>query len=141
MSRFRSKLGVCILAFSLTAGVVSTPGCQQVASFLLKLLIQVGRDVAASFIGKFVEQKLDSWVFNKNSSENQGGDVVPTSGNSLTGKYNGTMEITVTDSTGKKSTVKVSNPRMIRDSTSSNWKLDPSLVQTAKERTEESFGK
>ncbi len=139
MGRFRSRFAVCVVSVGLATGLAS-PGCQQLANFLLKLLIQVGREVAASKIGQFVEEKLDSWFFNKDSSENQGGgDVVATSSDGLVGKYNGQMEITVTKDDGKKATVKVSNPRMIRESTSSKWKLDPTVTQTAKQRSEESF--
>jgi hypothetical protein len=140
MKVFRSRLAICVCSLSLTVGFTA-PGCQQLATFLLKLLIQVGRDIAATYVGKFVEDKLDSWFFNKNSSENQGGDVNATSADKLRGKYNGVMEITVTADNGKKTTVKVSNPNMVRSSPDANWKLDPAIIQTAKERSEESFSK
>jgi hypothetical protein len=140
MNRFRSRFAPCLVALALMSGL-GAPGCQQVGTFLLKLFFQVARDVASSYLGKFLEEKLDAWFFNKNSSENQGGDVTVTSSDGLKGKYNGTMEITVSREGGNKSTVKVSNPRMIRDSTSSPWKLDPGVIQTARQRTEESFEK
>lgn len=139
MSWLRSKVSVCLLSCSF-AIALGTPGCGGLANFFLKLLIQVGQNVAASYVGKFVEEKLDSWVFNKNSTENNGGDVAANS-DGLSGTYNGSMEITVTGAGGKNSVVKVSSPRMVRDSTSSSWKLDPSIIQLAKQRTEEKFGK
>src|SRR3982750_3279430 len=101
--KLRSRFGACVLALSLTVGL-GAPGCQQVGAFLLKLFFQVARDVAASYIGKFLEEKLDAWVFNKSSSENQGGDVIATSSDGLKGKYNGVMEITVNREGGNKST-------------------------------------
>jgi hypothetical protein len=139
MSWLRSKLSVCLLAFSLA--VISTPGCGGIASFLLKLLFQVGAQAAASSVGKFIEEKLDSWIFNKNANENHGGDVIVTSSDGLSGKYNGKMEITVTGEGAKKSTVTLKEPSMIRDSKSSSWKLDPSIIKIAKQMTEDQFGK
>ncbi|WP_029630105.1 hypothetical protein [Zavarzinella formosa] len=129
----------CLLSVAL---LTSAPGCQGIANFLLKLLVQVGQEVARSYIGKVIEDKLDSWFFNKGSSENNGGDVIATSGDGLKGKYNGMMEITIArDGANKPTVVKVNSPRMVRDSTSSAWKLDPAVIQTAKDRTEESFEK
>ncbi len=138
MKRFQSKCGVGVLAISLTVGL-GAPGCHQIGAFLLKLIFEIAGEVAASKIGPWLEKKLDAWVFDKASPENQGGDVVADSSNGLSGRYNGQMEITVKKEDGNNSSTKVSNPRMVRDSTSAKWKLAPDIIRTARERTEESF--
>ena len=114
-------------------------GCHGVvAAFLLKVLVSIGAELAGSYIGQAVEKKLDEWFFDKDSSDNSGGDVSADS-TGLAGKYNGKMEIVITKG-DEQCTVTVSNPRMIRDSEGSPWRLDPGIIQTAKQRSEESLG-
>jgi hypothetical protein len=115
---------VCVVALGLGAG-----GCSQIAGALFRLVVHLGKEVAKMAIAQAIERQLDNWFGARPSNQN----VTVDASNSLRGTLNGTVQITVQGEGGSLAgTYQVQNPRMVRQTTSSEWALDPSVVQNAK---------
>ena len=134
MNVLQKRSAAFLIAMGLALGV-STPGCQQMGEFLIKLIIHVSKEVAKSAIAHIVEKKIDEWFF---------AEKVPTAkitvdSTGQSGNYKGTMRISIlNEATGLVETFEVTNPRFVNRS--GTWVPEPSIYEDTKKMAEK-FGR
>ena len=91
-----------------------------------EVVLYLGANLIYTGTGQFIEQVVDNLV-DKLFHADSPGYVMPDPENLLQGTYSKKMKFTAINPAGQRKSFEINQPRMVKDSVSSTWRLAPDL--------------